>query len=118
MNYNSVKLSFFILLPTYLVGTYFQLRAVEGIKVKNDLLETAVSTGGLGNNWRDRLFPELLICIIVIAKRYLEICEYSEVMIEKTIVERSKKDLNLFFKNQTDMVIIYSIKDKPPSCCE
>jgi len=57
MNYNSVKFSVAALIPTYLLGTYFQLKAIESIPATDDTLLGAVATGGSGNDWRDRLFP-------------------------------------------------------------
>jgi hypothetical protein len=59
-----------------------------------------------------RFPPIFFMGLLLIGKRYLEILENSELMIEKSIIQRQQQQLNAFFMNQTDATIVYSVQEE------
>jgi hypothetical protein len=55
----------------------------------------------------------LAICFVLIAKRYIELRDTSEINIENGVLQRAIKDLNGFLISQTDVAIIFTVADKP-----
>lgn len=60
---------------------------------------------------QNKIFSFLAFGLLVIAKRYIELVEQSELVIEKAIMDRQQKQLYTFFMNQADATFVYSLQD-------
>ncbi len=117
INYNSLKFTVFLIFPAYFISTFL----LTGKLVSQYVQESQyLAPHGFARTETTYLYQNKVVSLFVVgfvcvSKRYVELIEQSELVIEKAIIDRQQKQLSTFFMKQEDATIVYSVSSNQES---